>query len=84
VEDSVEGVDGNRFALVLLATKRVRQLMSGATPRVGGEKNKAAVLSLREIAARKVRFDRSLREALQGKFTPVQRPFVLRAARKEE
>jgi DNA-directed RNA polymerase subunit omega len=83
VEDSVEGVEGNRFALVLMATKRVRQLMAGAVPRVVNEKNKAPVLSLREIAQNKVRFDRSLRDALEGKFTPKQLPTVLRPARRD-
>ncbi|HEX7624271.1 MAG TPA: DNA-directed RNA polymerase subunit omega, partial [Anaeromyxobacteraceae bacterium] len=31
-------------------------------------KNKPAVLALREIATSKVRFDRSVRDALSGKF----------------
>ena len=33
-----------------------------------GGRNKPAVMSLREIGKSKVRFDRSLREALTGKF----------------
>jgi len=84
VEDSVEAVEGNRFALVMMAAKRVRQLMSGAVPRVMNEKDKAPVLSLREIAEGHVRFDRSLRDALAGKFAPKERPFVLRPARRDE
>lgn len=83
VEDSVEAVEGNRFALVMMATKRVRQLMSGATPRVAHEKNKEPVTSLREIAAGMVRFDRSLRSALEGRYNAVEKPFTLRAARRE-
>ena len=67
VEDCLPMVD-NRFALVLLATKRTRQLMAGARPLLPGSKNKPAVLSLREIATSKVRFDRSVRDALSGKF----------------
>jgi DNA-directed RNA polymerase subunit omega len=66
VEDCLPMVD-NRFALVLLATKRTRQLMAGARPLMN-QKNKPPVLSLREIATGKVRFDRSVREALAGKF----------------
>ncbi len=66
VEDCLPLVD-NRFALVLLATKRTRQLMAGARP-VVDTKNKPPVLSLREIATGKVRFDRSVRDALMGKF----------------
>jgi DNA-directed RNA polymerase subunit omega len=69
VEDCVEFVD-NRFALVVLAGKRARQLMSGARPIVEITKNKPAVLALREVATGKVKFDRNVREALSGKFTP--------------
>ena len=67
VEDCLPLVD-NRFALVLLATKRTRQLMAGARPLMPAGKNKSAVLALREIATSKVRFDRSVRDALSGKF----------------
>jgi DNA-directed RNA polymerase subunit omega len=78
VEDCLPLVD-NRFALVLLATKRTRQLMAGARPIVEVIKNKPPVLSLREIATGKVRFDRSVRDALTGKFDkPKDRPMVLR------
>lgn len=63
VEDCLEKVS-NRFALVLLATKRTRQLLKGATPLVEHHKNKAPVLALREIAADKVRFDKDLREIM--------------------
>ncbi len=67
VEDCLPLVD-NRFALVLLATKRTRQLMAGARPIIANSKNKPSVLSLREIATGKIRFDRSVRDALAGKF----------------
>jgi DNA-directed RNA polymerase subunit omega len=67
VEDCLPLVD-NRFALVLLATKRARQLMAGARPLQGAPKNKAPVVALREIATGKVRFDRSVRDALAGKY----------------
>ncbi len=67
VEDCLPMVD-NRFALVLLATKRTRQLMAGARPLMPNTKNKPPVLSLREIATGKVRFDRNVRDALAGKF----------------
>lgn len=67
VEDCLPLVD-NRFALVLLATKRSRQLQAGARPLMPATKNKAPVLALREIATGKVRFDRSVRDALAGKF----------------
>lgn len=67
VEDCLPLVD-NRFALVLLAAKRARQLMAGARGIVEHTRNKPAVLSLREIATGKVRFDRDVREALSGKY----------------
>ena len=62
VEDCLEQV-GNRFALVILAAERARQLSRGAPPMVECE-NKAAVTSLREIADGHVRFDGSIKEAV--------------------
>lgn len=67
VEDCLPLVD-NRFALVLLAAKRARQLMAGARPIIEGSKNKPPVLALREVATAKVRFDRDVREVLSGKY----------------
>ena len=67
VEDCLPLVE-NRFALVLLATKRARQLMAGARPLIETIKDKPTVLALREIATGKVRFDRSVRDAIEGKF----------------
>lgn len=52
VEDCLRQVD-NRFSLVHLAAKRVRQLREGA-PALMDSKNKEVVLALREIAAAKV------------------------------
>lgn len=49
VEDCVEKI-GNRFELVLVATKRARQIARGSTPLVDEENDKATVLALREIA----------------------------------
>lgn len=49
VEDCLENVD-NRFDLVLLATKRARQLVRGADPKVPWENDKPTVVALREIA----------------------------------
>ncbi len=53
VEDCLEVVD-NRFELVLMATKRARQLAKGATATVDAQNDKPTVLALREIADRKV------------------------------
>lgn len=54
VEDCLENVP-NRFSLVHIAAKRVRQLEKGAK-RLVGSKNKNIVESLREIADQKVRY----------------------------
>ena len=49
VEDCLANVD-NRFQLVLVATKRARQISLGAEPFVDAENDKPTVLALREIA----------------------------------
>ena len=49
VEDCLSNVD-NRFQLVLVATKRARQISLGAEPLVEEEKDKPTVIALREIA----------------------------------
>jgi DNA-directed RNA polymerase subunit omega len=53
IEDCLEKVD-NRYELVHLATKRVKQLRDGAD-RLVSSKNKDIVTALREIAAGKVK-----------------------------
>ncbi len=64
VEDCLDNID-NRFALVLLASQRSRQLLKGAKATVEHVKNKAAVLALREIAAGNVYFDGDLADVLK-------------------
>lgn len=49
VEDCLQKVN-NRFALIHMASKRVRQLRKGAEPKITS-KNRDIVVSLREIAA---------------------------------
>ncbi|CAN0596600.1 MAG: DNA-directed RNA polymerase subunit omega [Marinobacter sp.] len=54
VEDCLEHVD-NRFQLVMLATKRARQIATkGFEPMVAEENDKPTVIALREIAEGKV------------------------------
>lgn len=58
VEDCLDNVP-NRFALVLIAAKRVRQLSHGSRPLLDDEKdlrkkNKEGVIALREIAEGKI------------------------------
>ncbi|MEM7404928.1 MAG: DNA-directed RNA polymerase subunit omega [Pseudomonadota bacterium] len=53
VEDCLDNVD-NRFELVLLATKRARQIARGAEPLVDESNDKSTVIALREIAEGKI------------------------------
>ncbi len=53
VEDCLERVE-NRFALVVLAAKRTKELKRGAPLTVRDRDNREVVMSLREIAAGKV------------------------------
>lgn len=56
VEDCLQNVD-NLFDLVLLASKRARQLANGAEARVEWENDKPTVVALREIASGEVSID---------------------------
>ncbi len=62
VEDCLEK-ESNRFALIVLAAERARQLAKGARPLVRCD-NKPAVSALREIAAGKVRFVENVKGVL--------------------
>ncbi|MFN7701815.1 MAG: DNA-directed RNA polymerase subunit omega [Deltaproteobacteria bacterium] len=62
VEDCLEH-DENRFALVVLAAQRTRQLMKGA-PALVDSKNRPAVTALREIATGQVHWNRRSQEAV--------------------
>ena len=53
VEDCLEHVD-NRFQLVLIATKRARQIEQGKQPLIDVENDKPTVVALREIAAGRI------------------------------
>lgn len=50
VEDCLAHVD-NRFHLVLVASKRARQLSNGVKPLLPETHDKATVMALREVAA---------------------------------
>ena len=55
VEDCLERVP-NRFLLVNLVAKRVRQIREGSEYLVSSPKNEDIVISLREVAAGKIVF----------------------------
>ena len=63
VEDCLDKVN-NRFALVLLVSKRVKQLLKGASPTMSPKDNKYVVNSLREVAVGSVYYD--MEEATLG------------------
>lgn len=50
VDDCIDRIP-NRFDMTLAAAYRARQLSIGATPKVEANKDKPAVIALREIAA---------------------------------
>ena len=63
VEDCLEHEE-NRFALVILAARRTRQIIKGA-PALDHSKNKPIVTALREIADQKVYFARPVKGAFE-------------------
>lgn len=65
VEDCLKRID-NRFALVLIAAQRCRQLKDGAEPLVKHLKNKEAVTALREVEAEKVICETDLKELVRS------------------
>lgn len=63
VEDCLEKVP-NRFALVVLASERARQIARGGQSLVECD-NKPAVTALREIADEKVKFNEDVTETVR-------------------
>jgi DNA-directed RNA polymerase subunit omega len=78
VEDCLEKVT-NRFALVILAAERARQIAGGGRPLVKCD-NKPAVTSLREIARGQVRFN----EPVEGTVKQYLAEIRLRGARPDK
>jgi DNA-directed RNA polymerase subunit omega len=73
VEDCLERVP-SRFALVVIAAKRARQLRNGS-PRLVRSKNRDAVTALREIAGGAIGVKESLQELIEKTVEPtVRRP----------
>lgn len=77
VEDCLKVID-NRFAMVLLAAARTRQLMKGSRPLVDGYKNNEQVTALREIAAKKVRFDKDVKKVLESSLSELSKDYEAR------
>ncbi len=65
VEDCLEKVE-NRFLLVMLAAKRVKQMYKGSKPLVESRsENKEVVMALREIASGKLSYEMGPRKKPQ-------------------
>ena len=63
VEDCLEKVE-NRFLLVMLAAKRVKQLYKGSKPVIENKSsNKNVVIALREIASGKLLYELTSRKS---------------------
>jgi DNA-directed RNA polymerase subunit omega len=56
VEDCLDKVS-NRFALVILVSKRAKQLLKGVTPTLHLKNNKFVVTALREVAIGNIKLD---------------------------
>jgi DNA-directed RNA polymerase subunit omega len=74
VEDCLEQEE-NRFALVVLAAARTRQLMKGSRLLVKCD-NKPAVTSLREIATGRVHFHRDSEEVVREWLSKIDPQFL--------
>lgn len=71
VEDCLENVE-NRFELVMLATKRSRQIATGGKePKVAWENDKPTVVALREIAGGLITNEILAQEAIQDQQEPL-------------
>ena len=65
IEDCLKRVN-NRFILVSMATKRVRQIREGSEYLVSSRKNEDIVVALREIAAGKIIIREEKEEEIKG------------------
>ena len=74
IEDCLKKVS-NRFVVVQMANLRLKQIIKGSKPLVNAPDNKMVVVSLREIAAGKVKLDERSRRRLneeEGKTPDVE------------
>ncbi len=63
VEDCLKQVE-NRFLLVMLSSKRVKQLYKGSKPLIENKSsNKNVVLALREVAAGRLQYELTSRRS---------------------
>ena len=75
VEDCITNIP-NRFELVGLAARRAKQISGGNPITIDRDNDKDAVVSLREIAGKTVKFDPLREEIIEG-YSRHQRPDVI-------
>jgi DNA-directed RNA polymerase subunit omega len=71
IEDCLKRVN-NRFLLVNMAVKRVRQIREGSEYLVSSPKNEDIVVALREIAAGKIIIREGKEEEIKGEIAKVK------------
>ena len=71
IEDCIKRVE-NRFLLVNMAVKRVRQIREGSEYLVSSPKNEDIVVALREIAAGKIIIREGKEEEIKGEIEKVK------------
>ena len=71
IEDCLKRVN-NRFLLVNMAVKRVRQIREGSEYLVSSPKNEDIVVALREIAAGKIIIREGKEEEIKGEIEKVK------------
>lgn len=71
IEDCLKRVK-NRFLLVNMAAKRVRQIREGSEYLVSSPKNEDIVVSLREIAAGKITIREGKEKEIKGEIEEVK------------
>ena len=74
VEDCIEKVN-NRFELVLMASKRAKDIEKGALPSVPKDNDKSTIIALREIAEETISLD-GLRELARRSVNEEVEPFI--------
>ncbi|ROR99092.1 DNA-directed RNA polymerase subunit omega [Sinobacterium caligoides] len=76
VEDCLDHVE-NRFQLVMVSSKRARQLATGGKePKVEEDSDKATVIALREIAKGLTTHDKMAEEERQEAFAEAEAEFA--------
>lgn len=65
VQDCIKIID-NRFELILVASERARTLAKGAEPLLDRDRDKNAVVALREIAEEKLDLEQTRSELVKG------------------